>query len=375
MNETMKQQFGLIRRPWGVFYVKDKATGEQTSLKTKDRAEALRLLQAKNDAVSQPHFNLALARVYINGADPKLATRTWQEVMEDILAERRGPTRRRWESAIKDPGLDEIRKLPLTETRAEHFYKAMREGKVSTNVYLRRIHNHALGMEWLLKSVIPRLQWPKPIYKSKRAVTLEEHQRIVEREKNVEYRMFYQLLWELGGSQTDVATLKAEDIDLKNRFLCYRRHKTGSVSRMHFGESVERLLAELPRSGFLFPRVGEMDEKHRANEFRRRVKGLGIEGVSLHSYRYAWAERALKCGYPERFAQQALGHNSKAVHHAYAKRAEVVVPSLDDWEKQWKENPQKVSQPAVVQVDFSPPAAQANIAQIERSVVMGIGAG
>ena len=74
--------------------------------------------------------------------------------------------------------------------------------------------------------------------------------------------------------------------------------------------------------------------------------------MSLHSYRYAWAERALKCGYPERFAQQALGHNSKAVHHAYSKRAEVTVPSLDDWEKQWQQNPQKFIKPAVVQVDF-----------------------
>jgi len=43
--------------------------------------------------------------------------------------------------------------------------------------------------------------------------------------------------------------------------------------------------------------------------------------VTLHSYRYAWAERAKTCGYPERFAQEALGHNSKAVHRAYAKRA------------------------------------------------------
>ena len=34
----------------------------------------------------------------------------------------------------------------------------------------------------------------------------------------------------------------------------------------------------------------------------------------------AWAERAKTCGYPERFAQAALGHNSKAVHRAYAKK-------------------------------------------------------
>jgi hypothetical protein len=49
---------------------------------------------------------------------------------------------------------------------------------------------------------------------------------------------------------------------------------------------------------------------------------------------------------------RALGHNSKAVHHAYSKHAEVTVPSLDDWEKQWRENPQQIAKPAVVQVDF-----------------------
>jgi len=42
-------------------------------------------------------------------------------------------------------------------------------------------------------------------------------------------------------------------------------------------------------------------------------------------------------GFPERFAQQALGHNSKAVHHACSKHAEVTVPSLADWEKEWTE--------------------------------------
>ena len=63
--------------------------------------------------------------------------------------------------------------------------------------------------------------------------------------------------------------------------------------------------------------------KDRANEFRQRCHGLRIIGVTLHSYRYAWAERVRKHGFPQRFAQGALGHNSKAVHAAYAKRAEV----------------------------------------------------
>ncbi len=55
--------------------------------------------------------------------------------------------------------------------------------------------------------------------------------------------------------------------------------------------------------------------------------------MTLHSYRYAWAERAKVAGYPERFAQLALGHNSKAVHRAYAKRAQVTLPPLEDYER------------------------------------------
>jgi len=233
MSEAMKQEFGLIKRPWGVYYLKNKITGEQTSLKTHDRAEAERLLQAHNETKSQPHFNLALARVYINGADPKLITRTWQEVMEHIVAKKTDETRRRWEVAILDKNFDCIRNLPVAETRPEHFDRALADGKVSSNVYLRRIHNHALGMEWLLKSVIPRLQWPRPVFKTKRAITLEEHHRIIEAEAAAaqrnqgsrnsdrphydERRDFYELLWHTGASQTDAACLKAEDVNRNTR--------------------------------------------------------------------------------------------------------------------------------------------------------------
>jgi integrase len=64
-----------------------------------------------------------------------------------------------------------------------------------------------------------------------------------------------------------------------------------------------------------------------------RSRFVGITGVTLHSYRYAWAEQAKTVGYPERFAQEALGHNSKAVHRAYAKRALMKIPSLEDYEQ------------------------------------------
>jgi integrase len=83
----------------------------------------------------------------------------------------------------------------------------------------------------------------------------------------------------------------------------------------------------------LFPRLAAIDEKHRAARFQRACRREGITGISLHSYRYAWAERAKCAGYPERFAQMALGHNSKAILSAYAKRAQVILPPLEEYEQ------------------------------------------
>jgi len=89
----------------------------------------------------------------------------------------------------------------------------------------------------------------------------------------------------------------------------------------------------LPTAGPLFPHLLPLKSEHRATEFRQRCHGLGIYGVTLHSYRYAWAERAKVAGYPERFAQLALGHNSQAVHRAYARKAQVTLPPLEDYER------------------------------------------
>lgn len=353
----MTQRYRKFRRAWGTWYAFDNATGNSQSLKTRVRSEAEQKVNAMNETERQPGINLGLAKVYLNATDLKLATRMWQEVMENLLTKKAGSTLRRWETAIKDRNFDCLRNLCVAETRPEHFDRALAGGKVSTNVYLRRIHNHALGMEWLLKSVIPRLQWPRPVFKPKRAITAQEHAAMVAREGNAERRDFYELLWHTGASQSDAACLCAEDIRWDARTISYVRAKLKSrtgikPALIRFGAEIEAILQRRPASGPLFPYLCTVRANDRATEFRQRCQGLDIQGVSLHSYRYAWAERALQCGYPERFAQQALGHNSKAVHHAYSKRAEVTVPSLDDWEMEWKTNPQGMAKPKVVSVDF-----------------------
>jgi integrase len=102
---------------------------------------------------------------------------------------------------------------------------------------------------------------------------------------------------------------------------------------IHFGEAVEKVLRPLAVQGPIFPNMESMAAGHRATEFQRACRRAKVKGVTLHSYRYAWAERAKVCGYPERFAQEALGHNSKAIHRAYARKAKVKLPSLEDYEK------------------------------------------
>ncbi len=328
----MKQRYILFRRS-GVFYCEDTTTRKQTSLRTRNATEANTLLHARNESFRQPVLNLQIARTYLTACDPALGTRTWQHVMEQIIASKTGNTRERWEFAIRDKAFDLIRQRKLVETSAEHFLAVLQTGSVSTNVFLRRAHNYAVGMNWLPWPVLPKRHWPPVHYKEKRAITLEEHQKIIAREHNPATRAYFELLWHLGGSQTDVATLTVGDVDWDTRTIAYRRGKTGVTALISFGGDVAAVLHKLPQLGQLFPALARIHERHRAKLFIKRLATTGIKGVSLHSYRYAWAERAMEAGYPERFAMRALGHSSKAVHRAYAKHAQVTLPPLEEYEK------------------------------------------
>jgi integrase len=127
--------------------------------------------------------------------------------------------------------------------------------------------------------------------------------------------------------------LKGEDVDWQDGTVSFVRKKTGVPVIVHLGTEALNLFKDLPAEGMLFPYLSRVRAGDRATEFGSRCRQLGITGVTLHSYRYAWAERAKTVGYPERFAQEALGHNSKAVHRAYAKRALMKIPSLEDYEQ------------------------------------------
>ncbi len=333
-KKIMKARYRLIRRgERNTYYCFDTVTNKRTSLETGDAEEAARLIVAKNEACRQPAMNLEIARVYLHHSDPAYAARTWQQVIDEMCRQKKGDSQKRWQRAMRQEPFDLIRGQTLVETTAQDFLDVLAAGSVSTNVFLRRLHNYVLEMDWLPKMLIPRRHWPRVEFKEKRGITLEEHQKIIAGERNPEWKAYYIMLWQLGGSQSDIAGLRAEDIDWEMKVISFYRMKTGSLVQFHFSREVESLLNDLPSEGFLFPRIARRDARSRARQFMRRRKLVGISGVSLHSYRYAWAERARAAGYPERFAQEALGHKSAAVHRAYAKKAKVKIPSLEEYEK------------------------------------------
>lgn len=294
--------------------------------------DVTRIHNAEFEAKRNSAVNFEIAKIYLHYSDPAFSTRTWQHVMDSMEKLKSGETRKRWHRAMMQNPFDRIRDKILIRTKAQDFVDVLAAGTVCTNIFLRRLHNFALDMEWIAKAVIPRRLWPKIETGETRSITIDEHKKILSAERNPDWRDYYELLWYLGASQTDTARLTAEDVDWSDRTIAFARLKTESPVLFYFGKEVGRILERRPREGFLFPHIANWTECSRAKAFTRRKRLAGVAGVTLASYRYAWAERARSSGYPERFAQEALGHKSAAVHRQYAKKARVKIPSLEDYE-------------------------------------------
>jgi hypothetical protein len=95
-------------------------------------------------------------------------------------------------------------------------------------------------------------------------------------------------------------TTEDSDADWNSRTINYSRAKLRSragigikPALVRFGAEIKAILNWRPAVGPLFPDLRTVRAGDRATEFKHRCQGLEILGVSLHSYRYAWAERAL----------------------------------------------------------------------------------
>jgi hypothetical protein len=192
----MKKTYRLYRRG-STYYAQNNNTGKQESLKTRDSVEAERIIHAKNEAARGQAINRAMAEVYLRASDPLSAERTWKDVMDEGAKTKKNATLTRWNWAVNSTTLDAIRNLKLIDTRAEHFISVLANGTVSTNVFLRRLHNLAMDLDWISRPILPKKRWPEVEFREKRAITEDEHKKIIAGEHNPAWRAFYELLWHL----------------------------------------------------------------------------------------------------------------------------------------------------------------------------------
>ena len=102
-------------------------------------------------------LNLQIAKAYLAGTDNGIATRTWQQALASLTSTKQGANQHRWQTVARDKALIPLLDRVIIETPGELLLKVMQAGTVSTNVFLRRLHNFCVDMNWL--------PWPLTILK------------------------------------------------------------------------------------------------------------------------------------------------------------------------------------------------------------------
>jgi integrase len=178
--------------------------------------------------------------------------------------------------------LNALRQKKLLETSSDDFFAVFKNGKSSTLCFLKRLHHLAVSAGWLALPIVAPNLWPKYKPKERRGITQAEHLTLLVREKNAEWKLFLELLWETGAAQSDAVNFKAEDIDWPTRTVSYFRMKTGSLAQFTISKKLETVLGHLPTTGVLFPNLSKLLANDRSSRFRRRCHKAGVSGVTLH---------------------------------------------------------------------------------------------
>jgi hypothetical protein len=153
---SMLDRYWVFPRKNGVFYFQDKITGKQRSARTKDKVVADRLLAAKNQSVEQPMLNRSMAKTYLAAKSPELMERTWTDVIGRYAKGGTPESEDRKERAFRSQPFARLLKVKLIDTEADHLFAVLEHKKAgnAAHHYLRRIHNYAMNLGWLLAPVM-----------------------------------------------------------------------------------------------------------------------------------------------------------------------------------------------------------------------------
>lgn len=120
----------------------------------------------------------------------------------------------------------------------------------------------------------------------------------------------------------EVVSLERQD--LRGDRIVYRasKTKTGITKEASITPHLSAILSEaaLPINGFLFPssgKSGHVTTRAVDKHLRRAAEMIGVEGVSLHSFRRSQATHLHQAGVPLRAIQRITGHTSLSALERY----------------------------------------------------------
>jgi len=116
VEKNVQLKYRFYRRRNGVFYWQENDSRKQGTLRTSERREAERLLNAMNESHREPTLNLNLARAYLAAHDPRMAKRTWQAVMDEMATHGIPSTQVRCARGFRSKAYHPIRNKPLIQT-------------------------------------------------------------------------------------------------------------------------------------------------------------------------------------------------------------------------------------------------------------------
>jgi hypothetical protein len=156
----MENRYRVYCRENGIYYIEDVVTNQQESLRTRDKKKAPALLIARNQAVAQPALNVTMAKAYLSGRSPELATRNWNDVFVEMTTAYDGSTKKRFASFVRSAPIQHLKRVQFIETEASHFLNALRHPRAGIHGSLRVTPAMEAGVAdhvWSLEEVIALL--------------------------------------------------------------------------------------------------------------------------------------------------------------------------------------------------------------------------
>lgn len=207
---------------------------------------------------------------------------------------------------------NEIQKFLLT-------LESMKRTQSKLRTYLFDIFDKAKKNRLIRDNPIENVIIKKYQQPERRALTLQEEQRLRQRIKGTRYEYFYLFLLYTGLRKGELHALTWEDIDFVEKRIRINKNlqSNGEIGTPKTAKSIrviplskhleEEVLKNLTISqGRIFPQ----DEKTIYQEFIRIREEIGLEDITLHSLRHTFATRCLEAGIPAKQVQVWLGHSS-----------------------------------------------------------------